>query len=87
MAEKLTIDEMQETAENLADRWVRGFLTDTVEELGKMDATKAAFVSGAMVALMHRGECDEVGEEERRHRVDRFLNLIAERYYGEKGKL
>lgn len=83
MAErKSTLDEMEETAVNLADRWVRGFLTDTIEKLGEMDATKAAFVSGAMVALMHRGECDDVSEEERRRRVDRFLDLIAEKYYG-----
>lgn len=84
MAErKPTLGEMTETAENLADRWVRGFLTDTIDELGKMDASKAAFVCGAMVAIMHRAhEISDLSEETCRHRVDRFLDLVAEKYHG-----
>ena len=81
MPNKPTIDEMTQTAEELADRWVRGFLTDTIENLAAMDGAKAAFVCGSMVAIMHRDSDSYTDERSRLLLVDRFLNRVAERYY------
>jgi len=69
------MDEIEELALHLTDRWARGFRTDTLTQLSEMEAWKSALIAGMMVATMHKqGNYPEA-------ETTLFLEYIKERFY------
>jgi hypothetical protein len=76
MAEEETTEELEEIVTRLIDRWERGFIAQTLDEIGEMSTFKAAFVCGMMTAKMSQ-DYDLFADV----RFERFINLIKERFY------